>query len=115
MELSDQKPRVRAVFATGGASHTLGFLGAAFGAPVVPLGVDGFGQSGTIGDLYRYFLHARRLTRKQEQGLALYNLLEEIVIRRTRPFVRRAYPEATIRGKVIRFPERKLRTVQYDL
>ncbi|MBI4193511.1 MAG: helicase [Betaproteobacteria bacterium] len=68
-----------------------------------------------IGDLYRYFLHARRLTRRQEQGLALYNLLEEVVIRRTRPFVRRAYPEATIRGKVIHFPERKLRTVQYDL
>jgi superfamily II DNA or RNA helicase len=68
-----------------------------------------------IGDLYRYFLHARRQTRKQEQSLALYNLLEEIVIRRTRPFVRRAYPEATIRGKVIRFPERKLRTVNYDL
>jgi pyruvate dehydrogenase E1 component len=37
-----------------GASHTLGFLGAAFGAPVVPLGMDRFGQSGTIGDLYRY-------------------------------------------------------------
>jgi len=37
-----------------GASHALGFLGAAFGAPVVPLGVDRFGQSGTIGDLYRY-------------------------------------------------------------
>ena len=68
-----------------------------------------------IGDLYRYFLHARRLTRRQEQGLALYNLLEEVVIRRTRPFVRRAYPEATIRGKVIHFPERKLRTVQYNL
>lgn len=68
-----------------------------------------------IGDLYRYFLHARRLARRQEQGLALYNLLEEIVIRRTRPFVRRAYPEATIRGKVIRFPERRLRTVQYNL
>lgn len=68
-----------------------------------------------IGDLYRHFLHARRQARRQEQGLALYNLLEEIVIRRTRPFVRRAYPEATIRGKVIRFPERKLRTVNYDL
>jgi pyruvate dehydrogenase E1 component len=37
-----------------GASHTLAFLGAAFGAPVVPLGVDVFGQSGTIGDLYRH-------------------------------------------------------------
>src|SRR5262249_53591369 len=35
--------------------------------------------------------------------------------RRTRPFVRRAYAEATIRGKLIHFPERKLRTVQYDL
>lgn len=68
-----------------------------------------------IGDLYRFFLHARRLTRKREQGLALYNLLEEIVIRRTRPFVRRAYAEATIRGAVIHFPERKLRTVQYNL
>lgn len=54
-----------------------------------------------IGDLYRYFLHARRQARRQEQGLALYNLLEEIVIRRTRPFVRRAYAEATIRGKTI--------------
>ena len=37
-----------------GASHTLGFLGSAFGAPVVPLGMDRFGQSGTIGDLYGY-------------------------------------------------------------
>lgn len=68
-----------------------------------------------IGDLYRYFLHARRESRKQAQGLALYNLLEEVVIRRTRPFVQRAYAEATIRGKKIRFPERKLRTVNYDL
>ena len=25
-----------------------------FGAPVVPLGVDTFGQSGTIADLYAY-------------------------------------------------------------
>ena len=35
-----------------GASHALGFLGGAFGAPVVPLGVDSFGQSGTIPELY---------------------------------------------------------------
>jgi pyruvate dehydrogenase E1 component len=36
-----------------GASHSLDFLGAAFGAPVVPLGMDRFGQSGVIGALYR--------------------------------------------------------------
>jgi len=36
------------------ASHALSFVGGAFGAPVVPLGVDSFGQSGTIPDLYAY-------------------------------------------------------------
>ncbi len=34
------------------ASHALSYLGGVFGAPVVPLGVDTFGQSGTIPDLY---------------------------------------------------------------
>jgi pyruvate dehydrogenase E1 component len=34
------------------ASHALSFIGGAFGAPVVPLGVDTFGQSGAIADLY---------------------------------------------------------------
>jgi pyruvate dehydrogenase E1 component len=37
-----------------GASHALSFIGAAYGAPVVPLGVDSFGQSGTVADLYAY-------------------------------------------------------------
>jgi pyruvate dehydrogenase E1 component len=35
-----------------GASHTLAFLGSVFGAPVVPLGVDEFGQSGSRADVY---------------------------------------------------------------
>ncbi len=37
-----------------GASHALTFLGAAWGAPVIPLGMDSFGQSGTVADLYAY-------------------------------------------------------------
>ena len=32
--------------------HAMAFLGSAAGVPVVPLGVDQFGQSGTIADLY---------------------------------------------------------------
>jgi len=64
-----------------------------------------------IGDLYKLFLAARR----EPQGLALYNLLEEVVIRRTRPFIRKAYPEATIRGEKIHFPDRQLRTINYNL
>ncbi|MER3422601.1 MAG: helicase, partial [Nitrospiraceae bacterium] len=51
----------------------------------------------------------------QAGTVALFNLLEEVVIRRTRPFIRRAYPEATIKGEKITFPARKLKTVRYNL
>ncbi len=68
-----------------------------------------------IGDLQRYFLVARRANRQQESGIALFNLLEEIVIRRTRPFIKEAYPNATIKGVPIRWPERRLKTIRYNL
>jgi len=68
-----------------------------------------------IGDLQRYFRHVRREARDGRGMVALFNLLEEVVIRRTRPFIRRAYPEATIQGKKIHFPDRRLRTTRYDL
>ncbi len=68
-----------------------------------------------IGDLQRYFLIARRATKQQESNIALFNLLEEIVIRRTRPFIKQAYPNATIKGQPMHWPERLLRTVRYDL
>ncbi len=68
-----------------------------------------------IGDLHRYFVNARREYRAGEAAAGLFNLLEELVIRRTRGFIRKAYPNATIRGELVAFPERKLRTVKYDL
>jgi len=68
-----------------------------------------------IGDLYRYFLQARREARHDIPGVALFNLLEEVVIRRTRSFIRKAYPEAMIAGKKIHFPKRELKTVRYNL
>ena len=68
-----------------------------------------------IGDLYRFFLNARRNVADHETGVALFNLLEEVVIRRTRAFVRRTYPEARINGETIQWPERRLKTVHYDL
>jgi pyruvate dehydrogenase E1 component len=37
------------------ASHHLAWLGSVFGTRVVPVGVDEFGQSGRIRDLYRHF------------------------------------------------------------
>jgi superfamily II DNA or RNA helicase len=68
-----------------------------------------------IGDLHRYFLRARREVARGGDSFPLFNLLEEVVIRRTRAFIRRAYPEATISGERIHFPERKLRTINYNL
>jgi pyruvate dehydrogenase E1 component len=35
------------------ASHAMSWLGSALGVPAVSLGVDSFGQSGTVADLYR--------------------------------------------------------------
>ncbi len=34
------------------SAHSLAFLGSVYGTPTVPLGIDGFGQSGTLDDLY---------------------------------------------------------------
>ncbi len=67
-----------------------------------------------IGDVYKFFLRARQ-QRNGRETAALFNLLEEVVVRRTRTFIRRAYPQATIRGEPIRWPERRLKTVRYDL
>ncbi len=68
-----------------------------------------------IGDLQRYFMLARRANRQQDSGIALFNLLEEVVIRRTRPFIKEAYPNATIKGQPINWPERRLKTIRYNL
>ena len=37
------------------ASHHLSFLGSIFGARTIPVGVDEFGQSGSISELYGVF------------------------------------------------------------
>ena len=44
--------RVPIVTVHDGASHAMAWLGSALGAPCVPLGVDEFGQSGSVRDLY---------------------------------------------------------------
>ena len=37
------------------AAHTLSWLGSVHGAPLVPLGVDAFGQVGSVGELFAHF------------------------------------------------------------
>ncbi len=55
MLLPPAERRAPIVTVIDGMSHALTFMGSAFGVPVVPLGVDEFGQSGTREDLYRCY------------------------------------------------------------
>jgi pyruvate dehydrogenase E1 component len=55
------------------ASHTMSWLGSALGVPAVSLGVDSFGQSGTVGDLYRaHDLDAGSVVNAALGALSLY-------------------------------------------
>ncbi len=47
--------RAPIVTAHDAASHAMAWFGSVFGAPVVPVGVDSFGQSGSIAELYETF------------------------------------------------------------
>jgi pyruvate dehydrogenase E1 component len=53
--LSGLPPHCRIVTVIDGHPATLGWLGSVFGHRTIPLGVEHFGQTGTIGDLYRHF------------------------------------------------------------
>jgi len=52
--LPREERRAPLVTVQDGASHSLAFLGSVYGVPVVPLGVDQFGQSGSREALYDY-------------------------------------------------------------
>ena len=50
----ESQRRAPVVTVHDGAPHTMSWLGSVFGVPVVPLGVDAFGQVGSVPDLYRH-------------------------------------------------------------
>jgi superfamily II DNA or RNA helicase len=77
---------------------------------------DYFREAG-IGDLNSYFKAARSAARRNgaSPGELLFNLLDEFVVRNTRPYIKAAYPNATIKGEPVSFPERELKTIRYDL
>lgn len=53
--LEPHERRVPLVTVHDAASHSMAWLGSVFGQPVTAVGVDDFGQSGTITDLYALF------------------------------------------------------------
>jgi len=64
-----------------------------------------------ISDLFQFF---KEVEKKGNPSL-LNDLLNEISIRRTRDYIRRNYPNATVNGKKVIFPERRLENMSYKL
>ncbi|MEM5875489.1 MAG: helicase-related protein [Candidatus Aenigmatarchaeota archaeon] len=64
-----------------------------------------------ITSLFKFF---KEVEKKDEPSL-LGELLNEISIRRTRDYIIKNYPNATINGKPIKFPKRNLENITYSL
>ncbi|MBL7196963.1 MAG: hypothetical protein ISS47_02560 [Candidatus Omnitrophica bacterium] len=64
-----------------------------------------------IYDLADYF---KEMDKKGTPSM-LNDILHEISIRRTRQYIRKQYPDSTIAGEKIIFPERDLKTLHYKL
>ena len=81
---------------------------------LITQGDDGYFASAGIGDMRRYFLAARKASGR-DAGQNLFNILEEVTIRRPRSVIKENYPDATIEGEPINWPERELHTERYSL
>ncbi|GIU71458.1 MAG: helicase [Candidatus Nitrosocaldaceae archaeon] len=67
-----------------------------------------------IADLKRYFRAA--VNKEFVEGIEyIMRILDEIMVRRTRQFIKENYPNATIEGKKITFPNRELKKIEYSL
>jgi pyruvate dehydrogenase E1 component len=53
--IAPHERRLPVVTVHDASSHHLAWIGGVFGAPTLPVGVDAFGQSGSIADLYHLF------------------------------------------------------------
>lgn len=62
-----------------------------------------------ITDLPDYFGDA------QEGAGNLYDLIEAVAVRRSRTFIRQYYPDATLEGVRVKFPERELHRIEYSM
>ena len=63
--LKELPPYCRLITVIDGHPATLSWLGSVVGHQTIPLGVEHFGQTGTIGDLYRHFgIDARSIVEK---------------------------------------------------
>jgi superfamily II DNA or RNA helicase len=81
---------------------------------LITTGDDAYFAGIGVADMRQTFLRAER--KSLAQGLAdITRLLDELVVRRTRTFIKDNYPDAEINGKKVTFPVRALEKVEYSL
>lgn len=81
---------------------------------LITAGDDAYFADLAIPDLRRHFISADK--KKLVSGIDdIVKLLDEIMIRRTRQFIKENYMDAMLNGKPITFPRRILHKVEYSL
>ena len=78
-------------------------------------GSDAYFANLDIPDLRSHFVQAANKKEVKESIDSIVRLLDEIMIKRTRKFIKYNYPEATLNGKQLNFPRRNLHKVEYSL
>jgi hypothetical protein len=68
-----------------------------------------------IPDLLAYFRGAEDAAARGDSASAMFKLIDATSVRRTRSFIQKSYPNATINGEPIAFPVPRLKTKYYEL
>ena len=71
-----------------------------------------------VPDLRSYFAEAMEIDPEDLTAAALSNVLDQVSVRRTRPFIKRYYPNATLnidgQPVTVKFPTARIQRVRYD-
>ena len=81
---------------------------------IITGGRDYYFRSIGIPDLYRYLRKAAN--HKLHTGLEkIQQLLDAVMVRRTRTFIKEAYPQGELDGRPIKFPQREYKPIRYGI
>ena len=82
---------------------------------LITTGNDSYFANLDIPDLRGHFVQAANKKEVRESIDSIIRLLDEIMIKRTRWFIKNNYPKATLNGKQLNFPKRDLHKIEYSL
>ncbi|MCG3109219.1 putative ATP-dependent RNA helicase [Metallosphaera sp. J1] len=82
---------------------------------LIAAGDDAFFHRAGIPSLRNFFINAEKERTLAEGLKSVQRVLDEIMVRRSRQFIKEHYNEFTLNGKRLEFPKRELKKVEYSL